>query len=265
MAKKSSRRNASLTNVFRRTSVVHDIRKNAERNKAQASAIEKLITLDAASRLPMPTASALANEIRQAQNEPKSNRSKEELLADADTYNNNNEAWTQVSNIAATIALLLSVPTSIAPLISGEIIKYVPDPKTLARVARLLALDTREFVHIHNAISAKYNGKEGSALTLEDQQLSREVFSEYINMFELWSSVILPVIDHMAMLIQTGLTEWAIVDKDAASERSAKINEVLNRIHGLVLQFQASNSLPEFVKNEEKEQALEALAEAEAE
>ena len=148
-----------------------------------------------------------------------------------------------------------------APLMSGELIKHVPDPRTLSRVVRVLGADTREFVQIHNAISSRHADKTGSALNLDEQQTSREVFSQYINMFELWSSVILPIIDHLALLIQTGLTEWAIVDKAAAEARSGQINEVLSKITALVAQFQVSNELPEFVKKTEQELAADALAE----
>ncbi len=233
------------------------------KEKLQSAAIQKLIVMDAATRIPMPTSRALSDEIQAAHNAPKVQLTEEQALAAQVEYNEGNEAWTQVNNIATRLGMMLRVPVTITPYISGEPLKYIAESHTLARVVRLLAGDTAEFVRMVNAIYELHEGKEGSALTQDEQTLSREIFSRYVNVFEMYTSVVLPVFEHFIMLVQTGITLMSADHPDAAIELGNRIKNSVTSFQADMAVFTTDYSLPKFVLNAEA-QAAEAAIVAQA-
>lgn len=203
-----------------------------QKNNEKAKDIKKLIRLDAMSRLPMPSHTKLAEEIAAAHAAPKLIAGSDEAKADKKNYEETNAAWDQVNQIRVNIATMLAIPRMIAPFATAELLENIPklEKSDFVRICKLLSADTVEYVRIMNDIHARHKDKTGNAVGFQEQELSRYVFGEYVEISQLWMDTTLPVIEHMVALLQSGLSALAVENEALATQLSQGIG---NAVDGL--------------------------------
>lgn len=200
------------------------------KNRKASRKMKDLVRMDALTRLPMPSHSALSREIAEAHAAPKLVAGSAEAKADKENYDKTNDAWTQVNNIRGNTATMLAVPSMIAPLAKGELIQSIPklEQAVFVRVCKVLSADTAEYVAIMNDIFSRHKGKTGNAVGFQEQELARYVFAEYVQVAELWMEVTLPVIEHMITLLQSGLSALAVDNIELATQISGAIGATVD-------------------------------------
>lgn len=207
------------------------------KNTEMGNQLKRMVRMDAMSRLPMPSHTDLAREIAAAHAAPKLVKGSPAALADKENYEKTNKAWDQVNKIREHNATMMAVPRMIAPFARMELLLSIPplERKTFVRICKLLADDTIEYVRIMNDIHSRHIGKTGNAIGFDEQELSRYVFSEYVEMSELWMTTTLPVIEHMVALLQSGLSALAVENEELAKQITAGIGKTIDDMGAAIM------------------------------
>lgn len=200
--------------------------------KARVNRIRKMIQADAATRLPMPTTTSLSKEIAEAYGSEKLVAGSPEAKEHKDEYDKNNKAWDEVNNIYDLLLGLIAIPSLLAPFARGEVIASIPRAEQLVfgRICRALMEDGMSLVQLAKDVSAGHEGKIGRAPDMEEQSNARYVFSQYVDVFELWTMSTLPLIDHFCILVQGGLSGLELTNPELARAITTRVHALLDEM-----------------------------------